>query len=202
MKSGGFDSLTSRQLLSPKTYLCVTIGDMIKLGDKFEKLTVVERDGSEKSGHARWRCICDCGNETHGSSRQLKLSKKKSCGCIRVGVESAHWKGCGLLSGTKFTKIKIDAKKRNLEFDVSISYLWNLFESQGGKCALSGELIEMRTSKNHELATASLDRIDSSKGYVEGNLQWLHKDVNVMKWDLTTDRFVELCQKISNRGIS
>lgn len=41
--------------------------------------------------------------------------------------------------------------------------------------------------------TASLDRIDSRHGYIPGNIQWLHKDINVMKWDHTTGRFIELC---------
>ena len=31
--------------------------------------------------------------------------------------------------------------------------------------------------------TASLDRIDSTKGYVRGNIQWVHKDINWFKRD-------------------
>lgn len=44
--------------------------------------------------------------------------------------------------------------------------------------------------------TASLDRIDSSKGYVVGNVQWVHKDVNTVKWDLTLDNFFRVCKMV------
>ena len=33
--------------------------------------------------------------------------------------------------------------------------------------------------------------------YIEGNVQWVHKDVNVMKWDLTIERFLDLVGKIN-----
>ena len=46
--------------------------------------------------------------------------------------------------------------------------------------------------------TASLDRIDSSKGYIEGNVQWVHKSVNIMKCDFSSDIFIGICNQISN----
>ena len=33
-------------------------------GQKFGKLTVIERHGIDKHGHATWRCKCECGSET------------------------------------------------------------------------------------------------------------------------------------------
>ena len=44
---------------------------------------------------------------------------------------------------------------------------------------------------------ASLDRIDSSKGYVEGNLQWVLSEVNMMKQQYSQDRFIEICKAVS-----
>ena len=46
--------------------------------------------------------------------------------------------------------------------------------------------------------TASLDRIDSSQPYVVTNIQWVHKDVNLMKMDLDEDWFVALCWVVTN----
>ena len=43
-----------------------------------------------------------------------------------------------------------------------------------------------------------MDRIDSTKGYVEGNLQWVHKVVNKIKWDLDQEVFLSWCQRISH----
>lgn len=50
--------------------------------------------------------------------------------------------------------------------------------------------------------TASLDRIDSSRGYEIDNIQWVHKDVNKMKMGLSQNEFIDICKIISknNRG--
>ena len=46
--------------------------------------------------------------------------------------------------------------------------------------------------------TASLDRIDSSKGYVKGNVQWVHKDINKMKTDFEQSIFIKLCKSVAD----
>lgn len=43
---------------------------------------------------------------------------------------------------------------------------------------------------------ASLDRIDSSKGYIPGNVQWVDKRVNYMKQALPEGEFAELCRLV------
>jgi hypothetical protein len=78
---------------------------------------------------------------------------------------------------------------------VEDDYIWELFLKQDRKCALSGLPIEFGT-KGRELGTASLDRIDSTKGYTPENVQWLHKDINQMKMDLTEQKFIDLCKKV------
>ena len=42
----------------------------------------------------------------------------------------------------------------------------------------------------------SIDRIDSSKGYIKGNIQLVCGIVNVMKSDSSEDEFLQLCKKI------
>lgn len=56
--------------------------------------------------------------------------------------------------------------------------------------------IHVRPSMNNQSKTASLDRIDSSLGYIEGNVQWINKEINYMKMDLPQDKFIEWCEKI------
>ena len=77
--------------------------------------------------------------------------------------------------------------------------MWDIFEKQDKICALSGLPIEFETSQYglwHGEGTASLDRIDSSKGYICGNVQWVHKDVNRMKQCFKEDRLLDLCKLI------
>jgi hypothetical protein len=75
--------------------------------------------------------------------------------------------------------------------------MWEIYEVQGGLCALTGEPLTFKNLNKGTDQTASLDRIDSSLGYVEGNVQWVHKDVNLMKNVLSQARFIELCSLVS-----
>lgn len=49
-------------------------------GQKFAKLTVIERAGSDKWGCALWKCQCECGNLTIVRGSKLRRGETKSCG--------------------------------------------------------------------------------------------------------------------------
>ena len=91
--------------------------------------------------------------------------------------------------------IRTSAKKRNINLNISIEYAWELFKKQNGKCSLSG--MDIYFSTNNQYGTASLDRIDSQKGYIEGNVQWIHKDINWMKNDFKQEDFIKYCKLIA-----
>lgn len=98
-----------------------------------------------------------------------------------------------------FDSLKHGALRRNINFEITIDDLWYQFEKQNGRCSLSG--LDLKFPMFGEKATkqtASLDRIDSDLGYIKTNIQWLHKDVNKMKWELSQERFLELCKTIIN----
>lgn len=52
-------------------------------GQRFERLLVIRRDGSDKNGQACWLCQCDCGNTVTVSGKLLRSGNNRSCGCIR-----------------------------------------------------------------------------------------------------------------------
>ncbi len=57
-------------------------------GKVFNKLTVLRQDGSYNTTHnrsAKWLCKCECGNELHVSTRNLKLGQKQ---CWDCGIDS------------------------------------------------------------------------------------------------------------------
>lgn len=164
---------------------CATADQRVaKINDRFDQLTVI---GFDKGVRTLAVCRCDCGTVVKIRPTLLRRNKTNSCGCNPRG----SWKGHRSLSGTYFSRLRRGALCRKLCFNVTPAFLWELFEQQKGRCALSGLSIQLgRTAKNQ---TASVDRIESSLGYVAGNVHWVHKDVNKMKMDLTLDRFIELC---------
>lgn len=106
------------------------------------------------------------------------------------------WSGYEGIPGDLWSRIKRGAEKRGMEFSITIEHAWDIFNNQNGRCALSGELIEFGGRASKKPYTASLDRIDSSKGYIQGNIQWLHKDVNMMKNNHTSEEFLDWISKI------
>jgi hypothetical protein len=113
------------------------------------------------------------------------------------GEGNPAFTGCGELSGSRMYWLMSQAEHRGFSFSVSKEYLWGLFKSQNGACALSGVPLIIGQGSIRQGVTASLDRIDSSKGYVEGNVQWVHKDVNKIKWGFDQDYFLSMCDRIS-----
>jgi len=170
-------------------------------GQQFGKLRVIE-PSIEDEGRVKWLCVCKCGNTQKVRTSHLKTGKIDRCGsCAVTGERSFAWKGCGKLSGTYWKRLKANAKRRAsgpVKFEIDITYAWELYEKQNGCCALTGLPIPMPT-RVEDGFVASLDRIDSSKGYIQGNVQWVHKHVNTMKWDFDQDYFFELCRLISER---
>jgi hypothetical protein len=85
-----------------------------------------------------------------------------------------------------------------LPFEITIEYAWNLFLKQNRKCALSGKpLLMWGKIDGKYTGTASLDRIDSSKGYVSNNVQWIDKKLQSVKTKLSDAEFIQICQDIT-----
>jgi hypothetical protein len=97
----------------------------------------------------------------------------------------------GKLTLTRYTRLQRLAQKRDISFDLSIAYLWGLFKSQNYICAITGDLLT-------DINDASLDRIDSSKGYIEGNVQWTTSQANISKHTMTMSELHVFCTKVLN----
>lgn len=146
-------------------------------------------------------CLCDCGNEKILKSSRIRLQQVKSCGCLlkKSGKNHHLFKGFGEISQATFNKIRQKAIDRNIDFDITINQLNDLFLRQKKKCAISGVEIKFKDS-HKDKQTASLDRIDSSKPYIVSNLQWVHKTINQMKWTIDQKEFVEWCKVVAKHA--
>lgn len=166
-------------------------------GQKFGKWNVIDR-AQTKDGKGAWLCECECG--TQRIIRGFEIKGLKQCAkCFAKDRMSFDIP----IAGQFWRKIEYGAKKRKLEFDITPDYAYQVFLEQSKRCALSGDDLLICTGscfwekegykiENH----ASLDRIDSSMGYISGNIQWVRKDINMMKGSLSQDDFISLCQKV------
>jgi hypothetical protein len=53
------------------------------VGQKFGRLTVVERDGVDAHKHMIWRCRCECGGQTFVATDGLRRGYTRTCGCSK-----------------------------------------------------------------------------------------------------------------------
>ncbi len=170
----------------------------------FGRLTVIEQTGQRgANGGVRWLCQCECGKTTIAASGDLIKNSVLSCGCYLSEMNGSkrwwNWNGVGEISGSLFNQYYQRAKRDSIEFCITKDYLWDIFLNQNRKCKFSGiELTFPSRDRKKHLATASLDRIDSSKGYIEGNVQWVHKHINFMKLQMPDDLFIEWCAIITD----
>ena len=144
---------------------------------------------------AYWSAICDCGEVQTVLGATLRSGGSKSCGNCKP---HHNWKGIEELSGSYFNILKRGAEKRKIPFDLTKEYVWDLYIRQNKKCAISGlDVCLVKIRNKGTTQTASLDRINSAQGYIEGNVQWVHKTVNAIKWDLPQEHFLNLCKVIT-----
>jgi hypothetical protein len=124
---------------------------------------------------------------------------------ITVPKRWSKFTGTGNILISLWNRIKKRANKKGLEFSLSINDAWELYLSQNGRCFYSKIPIYFGLpgigGKNHVLqngeATASLDRIDSNKGYTKSNVSWTHVEINFMKYWHSESYFKNLCSLIS-----
>lgn len=176
------------------------------IGIKYGNLTVISEHSVTRNGHTRYVCKCDCGNNTNVLGTHLRRGNTVSCGCKKkLGSDRKEWTGVGEMSGgfwfNHIVKSANGSKgRKKLELEITKDYAWALFLKQNRKCALSGILITFPTRFNDKTWTASLDRIDSSKGYIDGNVQWVHKDINMMKRIYTQEHFITMCKLVAEHS--
>lgn len=173
------------------------------VGKRFGKRVVLAL-AQRTNKNSKWLCRCDCGKESIITAGDLKrtlscrdCSSKKQ----REDAENAPTSGEPSIVSDYWCHIKHGALVRNITFTISKEYALSLFHNQNGKCALSGRkiiLADSRKNYNKYRQSGSIDRIDSKLGYVEGNVQWIHKIFQPMKSDKTQELFISLCKEVAN----
>lgn len=148
-------------------------------------------------GGKLYRCECDCGmikvipasflrGKYVGGCRKCKAQRQKRRSVVSL-----------------LAQIKVRSRRKGMVCDVTKQELLLLLEQQDFKCALSGLPIIIALGGEDQMrgkTTASVDRIDPSLGYVKGNIQWVHKDINRIKWVLNQDEFIQICKDVASQN--
>lgn len=84
--------VTAKDLKSGNTKSCGCLKYQIKdlTGQRFGRLTVVEKTDNTYQNNTIWHCVCDCGNEIDVIGRSLTSGNTKSCGCLNHDPKPAQ----------------------------------------------------------------------------------------------------------------
>lgn len=176
----------------------------------------------KKSKYKLGTCICkNCGVEFEKPLTEIRRNEKigRPNFCSRTCVGKNNVKNFGDRKNRynisnhsnnkhdEYTKFRYHYRNiltRTKSVDVTIEDLKERWELQNGVCEFSGVQLTLssysKINKN-PIYTASLDRIDSGKGYIKGNIRWVSRSINYMKNDMSDDMVWELCNLIKENVI-
>ena len=150
-------------------------------GQRFGRILVLRRGpNANYKPHVRWYVRCDCGKESLVDGRNLRLTHTKSCGCL--ARERMAWSDRFMAAVPRLTPEekrlsalrylwqdqKHRAKDRKLRWTIPPDLYIKLCQKPCVYCGAPPS--NCRTILEMKILHSGLDRIDSARGYVAGNV--------------------------------
>lgn len=160
-------------------------------GQRFGRLVVVDRAGSNSKREAKWRCQCDCGRYSFVSSYNLRSGNTNSCGCLsaeksalRITTHSmSRYRLHGVWCGMKQRCLNPN-HERYRQYGgrgITICDEWlHSFQAFYDWAMANGY------DENAPRGQCTIDRIDNDKGYSPDNCRWV--DMKVQRHNRSDSR--------------
>lgn len=147
-------------------------------------------DGGYKSECRKCSRIASDNWKKNNSENYKKSLKEKYNS--RSNEERIRWKKNNPLAYL-CCSAKSNAKRYSREFKINKEYLQSLWEEQHGLCYYTNKPMLYTVSCDDAV---SIDRVDSSKGYIIGNIVLCRYRINVMKNNVSIQNLLQISEDI------
>lgn len=179
-------------------------------------LTIIKRiedNLNSQNDKIQWQAKCECGKIIIVSSRQLRRTPERSCGCKRRIHAPLFFRDPKQTNINNYlSSYKNAAQKRDLEWSLTKEEFENLISQNCYYCGLEPNIkhnvfnktrykrvLSEQAKQRHEngtIKTNGIDRVDSNLGYCVDNCVPCCKDCNYGKLSKTKDEFLEWINRI------
>jgi|694.fasta_scaffold08789_13 hypothetical protein len=150
-----------------------------------------------KNGRTEFYCNLSCSGKNKNNIEHLKNFKDnfKNIRYIKQTDEYSNFRWY-------MKVIRKSSKRKNQKHNVNCQYLKDLWEKQNGICPFTHKKLDLRTHSKDSLKnpySASIDRIDNTKGYIEGNIRFVALIYNYARNTFSDDEVMDFCKNVWNR---
>lgn len=153
-----------------------------------------EIDRQLKRGRTNFYCSRECSAK-HSATEHLKKWHGKYNNNLKKGSEKDEYSDFRWYMKV----IRKSSKERNHTYNVDCSYLKQIWEQQNGICPITNRKLELRTHSYTNMKhpySASLDRIDNTKGYVKDNVRFVSLIFNYARNTFSDNEVIDFCKAV------
>jgi len=174
-------------------------------GKKFGRLLVISevrygnKEKNRNYGYRLWKCKCDCGNYVVLRTTYLTGGDSKSCGCLFTDrANEKRIEPYTKLKNSVYNEYKGFSRRMGRAFELNKE---EFFDITSKDCFYCGE--KPSNFRNGKGTTKifrfnGIDRVDSKKGYVKGNIVPCCKNCNYAKRERTVEEFYKWVENVYN----
>lgn len=169
----------------------------VKIGDAFDRLTVISITRRDKVTFCKCRCVC--GNEKTFRYGNLQTGNTFSCGCLKkeqLAIRSRKPKGVAAINQIWNYYLR-NARTRNIVWELSKDEFKDLIFQPCHYCGIKPCTIT-KTDYNDQVINNGIDRFNNNMGYTSKNSVPCCKMCNLAKNNLSYDVFKEWAQRLAN----
>ncbi len=180
-------------------------------GRKYGHMTIIDviRSDPNNKHHYFVKCLCDCGTEKEVRLSGLQQGTTVSCGCfgkenrkkINTGNTYARKSLGENARHTLYSRYKLQAKKRNIPFDLTFNDFISLTTCDCFYCGVKPEYVLSPPNGYGHHIYNGIDRVDNSKGYTRSNCVAACRKCNSVKNAITLDMVIKIYEFLFPRTL-